>query len=131
MAWWDFIFQVETPFGTWLFSQLGISGIYDLTITSLQVLTDLLVYLMTLFMYFPARLFATGIDLLNIVLASVAGLINVIIDSGNVILETFTGIWSGVWPGPWVALLGIIIVLNVALRIYYFVKDIHILGNSV
>jgi len=40
-------------------------------------------------------------------------------------------LFSGVFPGTWTVILGLIILANLGLRIYWFVKDISIVGNKI
>ena len=129
--WYDFIFNPKGPLLDLIFPGLELSGIYDLTQTSMQAIGDLFFYWISVVMYAPIRFFGVLIDLLNLMIASLTGFVNVIINSGNTIIQLVSNLWTGVFPGPWVALLLVIILVNIVLRVYYYIKDISILGNKI
>lgn len=96
----------------------------------LQPLIDALVSILYLIAY-PV------ICVISVMQYAIMGIINPIIDFFNalILLVNDVGyvlnIFVGVFPAEWTMLLGFIILINLGLRIYYFVKDIHILGNSI
>jgi len=129
--WYDFIFDPKGPLLDLIFPDLDLSGIYDLTQTSMQAIGDLFFYWISVVLYAPIRFFGVMIDLLNLMIASLTGFVNVIINSGNTIIQLVSDLWTGVLPGPWVSLLLVIILVNIVLRVYYYIKDISILGNKI
>lgn len=74
------------------------------------------------------------VDIIQYLAASfinpIINIINAVISTGNA-LGSMTNVFSGTFPLEWVALMGIIILVNLAFRIYYFVRNIQIAGFSV
>jgi hypothetical protein len=103
----------------------------ELTLPTIQIIIDFLVGLALVMLYLPERLFGVLIDLLNVVIGSVAGLINTVITGGNTVISSFIGVFDGVMPSPWIALLGTIVIVNIVLRVYHYVKDISIAGFKI
>ena len=60
----------------------------------------------------------------------VINLINSVINVGNV-MGQLVSVFSGTFPSTWIVLMGIIIMVNVAFRIYYFARNIQIAGFSI
>lgn len=57
--------------------------------------------------------------------------INTFMNTGTLILDFTSNLYNGMFPSVWVfwVILGISIILS--LRIYYFLKDVSIMGNKV
>lgn len=133
MAWWDEIWTTLTGFAEGVWAAIPASADYAMDITqgSFLWLANLFGGLLSVLLYAPAKLLWVVIELINGVLAPLAGTINAVISAGNSFTVLITGTFNDVLPGPWVALLGAIILINIALRVYYFAKDISILGFKI
>lgn len=55
---------------------------------------------------------------------------SVIYDLSSTISTDVVGMFSGVLPSAWVLLLGSVVALNVAIRVYYLLKGVSIFGWS-
>lgn len=133
MAWWDDLWTTITGYalGLWETIPAAADSAVNLTQGSFLWLAQLFGGLLSVVLYAPAKLLWVIIELINAVLSPITGVINAIISAGNSFMTLITGTFSNVLPGPWVALLGTIIILNIALRIYFFAKDISILGFKI
>lgn len=132
--WWDYLWIVFTTYGQNLYPQLPISAgaaAVDLATNSWSWLAELIGGFAMVLLYFPAQMLWVIINLLNQILSSLTGVINSVIALGNAMTILITGTFSNTFPSAWVALLGTIILLNIALRVYYFAKDISIAGFKI
>ena len=130
---WDLTVIMLGQFSNWVWSGLATVGTSwtDLSLTTMNAIGDTLVGLAIAVLYLPMVLFGVMIDLLNIIIGSLTGLMNTVITGGNTLTSSFLGVFDGIMPGPWVAILGSIIVVNIVLRVYFYVKDISILGFKI
>jgi hypothetical protein len=130
VEWWDAVFitwQIQF-YNNWN----ALSGLTeDWVAPFLQVLADFLGSLAAVALYIPISGLHVLIDLLNQIISSLSGTINAVIDIGNSMFGLITNTFNGVLPSAWVALLGTILLLNIALRVYFFVKDISIAGFKI
>jgi hypothetical protein len=131
--WWDQVYvtlQIAFP-GIWgLLPSVG-STAYDLAQSTFLALFHGFGGILVVAMYFPISMLHVVIQLLNNIIGSLAGVMNAIIDVGNSLTGMFTSTFAGVFPSAWVAILGTILTINIALRVYYFAKDISILGFKI
>lgn len=131
--WWQIVFlnlDIART-GIWgLIPQVG-SSAYDLAQSTFSMLAEYLGGMIAVMLYFPIRLLDVVIGLLNQIIGSLAGVINSIGGLGNSLATTFTATFTGVLPTPWMAAIATIILLNIALRAYYFAKDIEIAGFKI
>jgi hypothetical protein len=130
--WWDHLFDGTTTFAHLLFEAIpGGTAVYDWGAASVLYLVNSLGGLLVALLYFPISMLNVVVQLLNHIIASLGGLMNAIIDVGNSLSGMFTQTFTGVFPSAWVAILGTILTINIALRVYYFAKDISILGFKI
>jgi hypothetical protein len=131
--WWDQVYitlQVAFP-GIWGLLPAYGSAAYDLAQSTLLAVAHFIGGMMVVALYFPVSMLHVVVELLNNVIGSLAGVMNAIIDVGDSLSGMFTQTFTGVFPSAWVALLGTILTINIALRVYYFAKDISILGFKI
>jgi hypothetical protein len=127
--WWDVVFvtwQVQF-YNNWN----ALAPIVNWLQPYFTYLADQLGSVLAVILYFPISMLYVVVQLLNEIIASLAGVINAIIDLGNSLTGLFTDTFTGVFPSAWMAIIGTIVLLNVALRAYYFAKDISILGFKI
>jgi len=130
--WWDHLFDGSTTFGRLLFEAIpGGTAVYDWGANTVLYLTNSLGGVLAALLYFPISMLHVVVGLLNNIIGSLAGVMNAIIDVGNSLTGMFTNTFTGVFPSAWVAILGTILTINIALRVYYFAKDISILGFKI
>lgn len=108
----------------------GAVDVLEATIALPWVLADMLVNLvMTIF--YPV---VVGVSVVQTVFqamwADVAGLLNVLIGIPNLLIDLINALFVGTLPYNWLALISIQIFIVLGLRLYAFIKDINILGNS-
>ena len=130
VVWWEQVYITLSIYGQGIWSLLPDYGsdAFDLARNTLTALVDLLVGVAIVIMYLPMRFFGVALDLLNIIIGALAGMINAVISLGNSLQVLVTGTFINVFPYPWVVAIGIIILLNIVLRVYFYAKDIHIFG---
>ena len=63
-------------------------------------------------------------------LGSYVGILEVVYDIGSTVGSGVVGMFDGVLPSAWVVLLGLVVALNVAIRVYYLLKGVSIFGWS-
>jgi hypothetical protein len=133
MEWWDQVWlnlQLTFP-PLWITLPDVADNAINFAKLTFSVIAEYLGAFLAVALYFPIRMLNIIIDLINIVLGSLMNAVNSIIILGNLMVTLITGTFNNVLPDAWVAAFGIIILLNIALRVYYFVKDIEILGNKI
>jgi len=129
---WDDLYTNFSGWGQSLWNSWdwGVNSFYELGGPTLINLVGIIIDVLMLILYLPMRMFGVLIDLLNIILGSITGFMNTVIIAGNTLSTTFLGVFNGVMPSPWITALGTIILVNIVLRVYHYVKDIEILGNK-
>lgn len=130
MAWWDYFIEESNHINSVVSSLFGITAIGDALASFIEPFIGALIQVLMLLVY-PfvilldivqqalLTIFQSAIDVMN-------GTIYLINDIGYMI-----NLFQGVFPSTWTAILGLIILANLGLRVYWFVKDIQILGNKI
>lgn len=108
----------------------ALTYIYDALVSLPETLISVLIAITYLLLY-PA------VCLVNLVYGWVVGLvgpcveiIRIIYGLGSGSLTSIVGVFGEAFPSSWLVLLGLIVGLNVALRVYYLIKGISIFGWS-
>jgi hypothetical protein len=128
--WWEFWIQEIDTFNAAVLNLAGITGVGDALEAFISPLIGALIQLVMLLVY-------PFVILLSIVQFAILAVLQSVLDilNGTVYLINdvgyFINLFSGVFPSAWTAILGLIILANLALRIYWFVKDISIAGFKV
>jgi len=130
MAWWDYFIEESNHINSAVLNLFGITAIGDALASFIEPFIGALIQVLMLLVY-PfvilldivqqalLTIFQSAIDVMN-------GTIYLINDIGYMI-----NLFQGVFPSPWTTILGLIILANLGLRVYWFVKDIQILGNKI
>ena len=131
--WWDQVYitlQVAFPNFWGILPEFG-SDAYDLAQSTMLVIGGYIGGFMAVILYFPISALNVVITLLNQIIGSLSGVMNSVISLGNTFSGLITNTFTDVFPNQWLAILSTIVLLNVALRVYYFAKDIEILGFKI
>lgn len=130
MAWWNYFIEESNHINSAVLNLFGITAIGDALASFIEPFIGALIQVLMLLVY-PfviildivqqalLTIFQSAIDVMN-------GTIYLINDIGYMI-----NLFQGVFPSTWTAILGLIILANLGLRVYWFVKDIQILGNKI
>jgi len=130
MAWWEFFIDEAQSLNDSIASLAGIANIGDALESFISPLVGALIQILMLLVYPFVILLSIGQYALLSIFQSVIDVMN-----GSVYLINDIGyilnLFSGVFPTTWTVILGLIILANLGLRIYWFVKDISIVGNKI
>jgi hypothetical protein len=130
MAWWEFFIDEAQSLNDSIASLAGIANIGDVLESFISPLVGALIQILMLLVYPFVILLSIGQYALLSIFQSVIDVMN-----GSVYLINDIGyilnLFSGVFPTTWTVILGLIILANLGLRIYWFVKDISIVGNKI
>jgi hypothetical protein len=128
--WWEFFIDESISLYDSIASLGGISNIGDALEAFISPLVGALIQILMLLVY-------PFVILLSIVQYAILTIMQSLIDilNGTVYIINDIGyllnLFQGVFTPTWIMILGLIILVNLGLRIYFFVKDISILGNKI
>jgi len=113
----------------WPFDQL--SGVVEQLVQLPFAIASLLQTLLLEFFYPLVVLWNVFISWLNFALGIFTGFFNGFLSAANLVISLQNTLLVGHFPSPWVALLGFMVLFRVCMRLYFFLRDIEILGNKV
>lgn len=93
-------------------------------------IADILIQILMVAMYPFVAIVAVLQEAINILIMPFSELVDSIIILGNDFLS-IVDIMAGAFPAPWITLLIAIVLVNIAIRVYYYLKDISILGFKI
>jgi len=130
MAWWDILWDT---FVNGLAMTLPLAELGTEIADALYQFIEPLVMILTSLLYF---LIYPVISVLAFIQSAISVIINSIIDLLNGIvyiindLGYILNVFVGTFPSTWITILSMIILLNLGMRVYHYVKGISIFGWS-
>lgn len=90
------------------------------------------VYILVNTITYPFIFFFTQINnIFKLIYSAFTGLFNTIWDTFNILYEFTTNLFTSIFPSLWTTLILLGLTIVFCLRLYYFIKDISILGNKI